>query len=151
MINELPTETKRGVSTAGNVIVGSLAAFGIIVSSAVLSVVVAGLLQWRSSFPDFIDDGLPLLVIAAGMVMAGRVAADVAARHAIWCAVGASLLTAAVGMVVEATTAAHGDALEPPQVAIAAVVVLLITGASAWAVQHRRRAHTQRLLSTAGP
>lgn len=127
-----------GTSTFGNVAIGSLAAFGIIVTSAVLGAVVAGMLQWRSTVPDLIDDGLPLAVIAAGLVMAGRVAADVAGRHGPYCAVGAAILTGAVGMAVETATSAHGDAIEPPQVAIAALTVLVVTGTAAAVVQRRR-------------
>lgn len=136
MTSSTPGTRRR--SAVGDVVVGSLAAFGIIVSGAVIGVVVAGLLQWRSSVPDLIDDGLPLAVMAVSMVMAGRVAVDVAGRHGLLCAAGAAVLTAATGAALAINTSTHGDAIEAPHVIIAALVVLVLTGATVRITQWRR-------------
>ncbi len=126
-------------STVANVVIGSLATFGVTVSGAMLAVVVAGLLQWKLTVPDLLDDGLPLLMLGGGMLVAGRVAVDVAGAAALWCAVGAATLTASIGALISATTSAHGDGIEPLQVLYASLIVLVAIGGSAWLIQRRRR------------
>ena len=69
-------------TSLGAVVIGSLAAFGIITSGAVLALVAAGFMQWRPGIPDLVDEGLPLLLLLGGMLLAGRVAVDVRAHSA---------------------------------------------------------------------
>jgi len=122
------------------VLTGSLAAFGIIMSGAVLALVAAGFMQWRPGIPQWVDDGLPLLLLLGGMLLAGRVSVDVAGSLGMFCAVGAAALVGLLGLMVVRDTAAHGDSIDPAQVGIAALVVLLLVGATASVVGwHRRR------------
>ena len=124
----------------GAVLIGSLAAFGIIISGAVLALVAAGFMQWRSGIPHYVDEGLPLLLLFGGMLLAGRVAVDVAGSLGIVSAAGAAALVGLLGLMVVRDTAAHGDSIDPAQVGIAALVVLLLVGGTAWVVNwHRRR------------
>jgi len=124
----------------GAVLIGSIAAFGIIISGAVLALVAAGFMQWRPGIPDLVDEGLPLLVLLGGMLLAGRVAVDVAGSLGIVSAAGAAALVGLLGLMVVKDTAAHGDSIDPAQVGIAALVVLLLVGATASVVNwHRHR------------
>ena len=124
----------------GAVLVGTLAAFGIVTSGAVLAVVAAGFMQWRSSVPRLVDDGLPVLILLGSMVIAGRVAVVVAGALGMISAAGTAAMVGVIGLVVVRETAAHGDPIDPPQVGLAVLVVMLVVGGSAWAVnRHRRR------------
>lgn len=119
---------------------GAAAVFGLLVSGAVLAVAVAGFLQWGPTYPAVLDDGLPLVVMAAAMLLAGRVAVDVAGRRGVLSAAGAALVVAVLGMTISKSSEAHGDGIEPVQVLVATVTVLVLTGGSAWFVAHRREA-----------
>lgn len=121
-----------------NVLLGSMASFGVTISGGVLALIVTGLLQWKTTLPGIIDDGLPLLMLVFGMLLGGRVAADVAGRAGVWCGVGAALLTVGLGMLLSNSTEAHGDAIEPTQVGLAGLVVLVLVGGTAW-LTHRLR------------
>lgn len=124
--------------TLATVLIGTLASFGITVSGGVLALVVAGFLQWKTQLPPIVDDGLPLLILGGGMLVAGRVAVDVAGRLGMLCAVGAAVLTGAIGLQISIATEAHGDAIEPLQVLIASLLVLAVVGGAAWVIRFRR-------------
>lgn len=124
----------------GAVLIGSLAAFGIITSGAVLAVVAAGALQWATNVPQLVDDGLPIVILLGAMLIAGLVAADIAGPLAMMSAAVAAATVGVLGLVVVKDTDAHGEAIDPLQVGLATLVVLLTVGGSAWAVnRHRRR------------
>lgn len=133
---------------ASVIVIGTLSGFGIIISGAVMALLLAGFMQWSGSLPSIIDDGLPLLLLAGSMLMAGRVVVDVAGRLQVWCVVGTAALVGALGMLFAQKTQAHGDAIEPLQVLLAMLVVLLLVGSSAWWVTHRRRRHHSRRLES---
>lgn len=118
-------------------LVGTAAAFGLAVSSGLTAVVVAGLLQW-ATLPPWLDDALPFVVLLLGLLLCGRVASDVAGRLGPWCGLGAGVLTTAIGLAVSAVSEAHGDGIEPSAVVMAAAVVTVVIGGSAWLI-HRRR------------
>ena len=123
----------------GAVVVGTAAVFGVLVSSALFAVAVAGFLQWGRP----LDDGLPLLVLGLGMLLCGRVAVDVAGSRAVLCALGAALLVLLLGLTVSRSSEAHGDGIEVFQVVVASLVVLVVVGAGAL-VGQRRRARRRR-------
>lgn len=149
MTNKFDNTSAAARPTTATVLIGSLAAFGITVSGAVLALAVAGFLQWKVHLPDLFDDGLPLLILAGGMLIAGRVAVDVAGRAGTLCALGAAVLIGAIGMEISITTEAHGDAVEPVQALYAAMLVLVIVGGSAWAITRRRQKASQAPAPTA--
>ena len=120
-----------------SVAIGTAATFGLAVSSGLTAVVVAGMLQW-GSLPGWLDDALPIVVLLLGLLLCGRVAADVAGARGPWCGLGAGLLTTAVGLAVGSVSEAHGDGLEVNEVAVAAAVVTVLVAGSAWLI-HRRR------------
>lgn len=127
----------------GAVVVGTAAVFGVLVSSALFAVAVAGFLQWGRPLAPFLDDGLPLLVLGLGMLLCGRVAVDVAGSRAVLCALGAALLVLLLGLTVSRSSEAHGDGIEVFQVVVASLVVLVVVGAGAL-VGQRRRARRRR-------
>jgi hypothetical protein len=128
----------------GSVVTGTAAVFGIIVSGAVLGVAVAGFLQWGPTLASALDDGLPLAVVGLGMVLAGRVAVDVAGRRGVLCTVGAAGIVTALGITLSRSSEAHGDGIEVYQVLVATAVVLVLSGGTAVFVAARRTRHTRR-------
>jgi hypothetical protein len=48
---------------------------------------------------------------------------------------------ALVGTVISRAGEAHGDAIDGWQIGVASSCVLVLTGGTAWWVQHRRRRH----------
>ena len=78
-------------------------------------------------------------------VLTGRVAVDIAGRAGIAGTVGSALVLLVLGLAISRSTEAHGDGIEPRQVLMAALVVLALTGSSAWWVSRRRRARGKRL------
>ncbi len=129
--------SNRGGAIA-TVLVGVIATFGVLMSSAVAAIVVAGALQWNHGVAHALDNAFPLVVLFLGMVLSGRVAVDVAGQRAITSVVGAAVIVAALGMAVSITSEAHGDAIEPLQVAVATLVVLVVVGSSSWLVSRHR-------------
>lgn len=125
----------RGVEST---LVGMIAVFGLLFGSAILAVVVAGMLQWGNLVP-WLDNAIPIVVLVLGMMLAGRVAVDVAGRGGVLCAVLAAGLVALVGALVSRASEAHGDGIEGWQIGIVSGCVLVLSGGTAWVVQRRRR------------
>jgi hypothetical protein len=123
----------------GDVLAGTAAVFGLLVSSGVGAVVVAGLLQWRPTLAPALGTGLPLAVLAIGLMLCGRVAVDIGGSRAILCVVGASMVVAGLGLLYSKSSESHGDGIEPLQVLVATLTVLLVVGATATLVSRRRR------------
>ena len=128
----------RWLRAVGDALVGMLAVFGLLFGSALVAVVVAGMLQWGNLAP-WLDNAIPLAVLGLGMMLAGRVAVDVAGRAGVLCTVLAAALVAVVGALVAVASEAHGDGIEGWQIAVASGCVLLLSGGTAWLVQRRRR------------
>ncbi len=134
----LAREAHEG-TTVGAVLAGVAATFGLVVSSGLLAVVVAGLLQWRN-LPVGVDNAIPLVVLGGGLLLSGRVATDVAGRLGPLCGVGAGLLVGTIGIAVSRAGEAHGEGIELWQIAIAVSVVSVLSGGGAWWVARRRSA-----------
>lgn len=124
------------------VVIGTLATFGVLMSTAVAAVVVGGLLQWDRGVAHALDNAMPLVVLFLGMVLSGRVAVDVAGRWALASVLGAAIIVAGLGLQVSKTNEAHGDAVEPWQVAVATTIVLVVVGPTAWLVKRQRARRT---------
>ena len=121
------------------VLTGTATVVGLLVSSGVLAVLVAGALQWTSSLSPFLDNLIPVVVLFAGMLLAGRVSVDVAGRRGPLAVVGAAVVVALIGWALSRSSAAHGDGVETQQVVLATLVVLLVTGTGAVVTARRRR------------
>jgi len=121
------------------VVSASVAVFGLMISSALLAVVVAGALQWGRVTP-WLDNAIPIIVLVFGLTLCGRVAVDIAGAGGVLATFGATALVALVGLSVSRSTEAHGDGLEPQQVLLAALVVLVLAGGTSVLV-HRHRRH----------
>jgi len=119
------------------VIAGAVAVFGLVISSTLVAVVVAGALQWMN-LPSWLDDGIPLAMLVSGLILSGRVATDVAGRFGPWCGIGAAILVGLIGSAVSVAGEAHGDGLEPAQIALAVLLVMVLTSGGAWWVSLRR-------------
>ncbi len=125
----------RGVPA---LLAASATTIGLLVSSVLISVVIAGALQWKS-LPSWVDNVVPLLVLVGGMVLTGRVAVDVAGRLGVWACLIAAVVVGLLGMTASNSSEAHGDGVEPTQVLMAIAAVVLITGGAAlWTVRRRR-------------
>jgi hypothetical protein len=120
------------------VVSAALAVFGLVISSALLAVVVAGLLQWGNLAPG-LDNAVPILVLVLGLMLCGRVAVDIAGSAGVLATVGAAGLVALVGLSISRSTEAHGDGVEPQQVLLAALIVLVLTGGTSMLMDRRRR------------
>lgn len=129
-------ESREG-TRVGAVIAGAVAVFGLVISSALVAVVVAGALQWMN-LPAWLDDGIPLVVLVDGLILSARVATDVAGRLGPWCGIGAAILVGLIGCAVSVAGEAYGDGLEPAQIAQADLLVMVLSSAGAWWVSLRR-------------
>ena len=129
---------ERRVGTWGSVVVAAVATFGVLVSAAIVAVVVAGGLQWSRSISPAVDNAIPVVVLVLGMLFCGRVAADIAGHRAVTSVVGTALVVAVLGLAVSRSSQAHGDGIEPWQVAIASLAVLVVIGGSAYLIVWRR-------------
>jgi hypothetical protein len=155
MTNALEQNDQRVTITPASrverILAATAAVFGLLVSGGVFAIVVAGLLQWGPAYPDWLDDGLPLLVLAIGMLLAGRVAVDVAGpRGGLLAALLAAVLLGVLGYAVSRSSEAHGDGVEVGQVLLAVLVVMLLAGGSAALVGRRRARRARRARANRG-
>lgn len=138
----IKTRRQRPAGTGvGATMIAAVATFGLVMSSTLVAVVVAGALQWLPALPPILDSALPLLTLIAGMALAGRVAVDVAQSRGVTAAAVAAVLVAALGLVLSGASEAHGDGVEAPWVGFAATCVFMVVGAAAWLVQRHRKPH----------
>ncbi len=137
MTRDEPSPDRRSPRRT-SVLTATAACFGLIVSGGVAAAVVAGLLQWTSSVSAWLDNLLPLVVLVLGMLLAGRVAVDVAGRLGAVATVASAVLVGLVGWSLSRTSEAHGDGIEPSQVVYAALGVAAVSTASAVLVIWRR-------------
>lgn len=128
---------RRHFAAVWSMVVGTLAVLGLLLASALCAVITAGAIQWLP-LPDWVQSSLSLCVLVLGLVLAGRVGVDVAARLGGWCTVAAAGMVGLAGGLVARVTETHGDGVEGWQVAAAVACVLVTTGGSALVVQHRR-------------
>ena len=131
----MSTHTHRRTSA----VVAAATVVGLLFSSALVAVVVAGSLQWTHGLSPLLDNAIPLAVIALGMMLAGRVSVDVAGPHGPLSVLVATAVVTAIGWSLSRSSEAHGDGIELQQVLAAAAVVLVLTGGSAVLTLRRRR------------
>jgi len=118
----------------------TFAAFGLMCTSAVLAVVVAGALQW-SSLPLWLDNTAPVIVLGLGLFFAGRITTDVAPGRGTHAALGAGALVVVIGLSLSWATEAHGDGVEAQHAVWAGVVAAAVGAAGARWAEHRRARH----------
>jgi len=131
----MSTHTHRHTSA----VVAAATVVGLLVSSGLVAVVVAGSLQWTHGLSPLLDNAIPLAVLTAGMVLAGRVSVDVAGPHGPLAVLVATGVVTAIGWALSRSSEAHGDGIEPQQVLLVTAVVLVVTGGSAVMTLRRRR------------
>jgi hypothetical protein len=131
-------------------ITAAVAAFGLVISSAIAAIIVVGLLEGIAAIPDVVPPSAAVAVFLGGLALTGRVAVDVDPDHPLR-AVGATAAVVAVGGFVAAqATESQGEALEPLTVATLAAGLFTLLAVSAVATKHVR--HRRALRSTeAGP
>ena len=122
--------------------VAAAACLGLLVSSGLLSVIVAGVIQWKKTVPEGIDDAIPLTVLGIGMVLSGRVAVDVAGRRGWIATVATAVVVGLIGFAVQTAGEAHGDGVSELQVGLAVAAVLVLTTGTALLVTRRRARKT---------
>ena len=120
-------------------ITAAVAAFGLVISSTIASIIVAGILEGSASIPDWIPPTAAIFVFLAGLGLTGRVAVDVDPDHTLR-AVGATAGVVALGGLLAAqVTESHGEVIEPSTVATLAAGLFVLLTVSAAATRHLRR------------
>jgi peptidoglycan/LPS O-acetylase OafA/YrhL len=128
-------------------ITAAVAAFGLVVSTAIASVIVVGLLEGISAIPDAIPPTAAVVVFIAGLALAGRVAVDVDPHHALRAVGATSAVVALGGLLAAQATESQGEAIEPVTVATLTVGLFALLAGSAIATRRLRRRSRRRLTS----
>lgn len=125
-----PDRTRRPVTAA-------VAALGLVVASALVALLVAGLFEGLAGAPGWLPETAAVLVFLGGLAVTGQVMVDVAGPHAIRSAIGVVVAVGLVGYMASRVTEAHGEGLEPTTLLIfvGGLGVLLISSILA---AHRR-------------
>jgi peptidoglycan/LPS O-acetylase OafA/YrhL len=119
-------------------VTAAVAAFGLVISSAIASIIVAGILEGSASIPDWIPPAAAIFVFVAGLGLTGRVAVDVDPDHPLR-AVGATAAVVALGGLLAAqVTESHGEVIEPSTVETLAVGLFVLLAVSAATTRHLR-------------
>ena len=125
-------------------ITAAVAAFGLVISSAIAAIIVVGLLEGVAAIPDVVPPGAAVAVFLGGLALTGRVAVDVEPDHPLR-AVGATAVVVAVGGFVAAqATESQGEALEPLTVATLAAGLFTLLAVSAVATKQLRHRRAMR-------
>ena len=126
-------------------ITAALAALGLIVSSALGALLLAGLLEGIASTPGWLPESAAVAFFIGGMGLTGQVCVDVADHHAISAVTAVTVLIGAVGWVASHVTEAHGEGLEPTTLFIAmGGLAALLVGSVAEAHRRQRRVAVRR-------
>ena len=125
-------------------ITATLAALGLIVSSALGALLLAGLLEGIASAPGWLPESAAIAFFVGGMGLTGQVCVDVADHHAIRAVTAVTLLIGAVGWVASRVTEAHGEGLEPTTLFIAMGGLAALLVASVAEAHRKRRASVRR-------
>lgn len=120
-------------------ITAAVASFGLVISTAIASIIVVGLLEGIAAVPDFIPPAAAILVFLAGLGLAGRVAVDVDPAHALRAVACTATVVAIGGIIAAQATESQGEALEPLTVVTLGVGLFVLLAASVLATHHRRR------------
>lgn len=135
------SESERPAGRAGTLeplLTATLASFGLMWATALLAVAAAGALQWVT-LPTRLDNAVPLVLLAGGLVFAGRVTAGVAPRQGTYASLAAGALVIVFGLSLSWATEAHGDGIEAQHAIFAGLTAAAISGASAFWMDRRVR------------
>ena len=110
-------------------ITAALAAFGLVIASAIGGLLVAGLLEGMARAPGWVPESGAIVFFIGGMALTGRVAVDVAGRGAIRAVTAVAVVIALAGWMASRVTEAHGEGLETTTLllAVGGLLVLLVT------------------------
>ena len=97
-----PDRTRRPVTAA-------VAALGLVVASALVALLVAGLFEGLAGAPGWLPETAAVLVFLGGLAVTGQVMVDVAGPHAIRSAIGVVVAVGLVGYMASRVTEAHGE------------------------------------------
>ena len=125
-------------------VTAALAALGLIVSSALGALLLAGLLEGIASAPGWLPESAAIAFFVGGMGLTGQVCVDVADHHAIRAVTAVTVLIGAVGWVASRVTEAHGVGLEPTTLFIAMGGLAALLVASVAEAHRKRRALVRR-------
>jgi hypothetical protein len=120
-------------------ITATFAALGLIVSSAIGALLVAGLIEGVAAAPGWLPETAAIAFFVAGTGLTGRVCVDVADGHAMRAVVAVTVLIGSVGWLASRVTEAHGEGLEPTTLLIAMAGLAAMLIASVRRVHRRRR------------
>ena len=135
------SEPERPAGRTGTLeplVAATLASFGLMWATALLAVVTAGALQWVT-LPAWLDNAIPLILLAGGLVFAGRVAAGVAPQRGTYASLAAGALVIGFGLSLSWATEAHGDGIEAQHAIFAGLTAAAISGTSAFWMDRRGR------------
>ncbi len=125
-------------------ITAALAALGLVVSSALGALLIAGLFEGIASAPGWLPESAAIAFFIGGMALTGQVCVDVADHHAIRAIATVIVLIGAVGYLASRVTEAHGEGLEPTTLLIAMAGLAALLLASVAEAQRRRRSALRR-------
>ena len=125
-------------------ITATLAALGLIVSSALGALLLAGLLEGIASAPGWLPESAAIAFFLGGMGLTGQVCVDVADHHAIRAVTAVIVLIGAVGWAASRVTEAHGEGLEPTTLFIAMGGLAALLIASVTEAHRKRRSAVRR-------
>lgn len=119
-------------------ITATFAALGLIVSSALGALLLAGIFEGIASAPGWLPESAAIAFFVSGMALTGQVCVDVADTHAVRAVASVTVLIGAVGWMASRVTEAHGEGLEPTTllIVVAGLAALLVASV---AEAHRRR------------
>ena len=121
-------------------LIAAFATLGLVVSSALAAVLLTGLAEGIRPLPDPAATLTGLIVFAAGMALAGRVAVDVGGNHALPAVALTATLVLLGGWVASSVTESGGEGLEFSTVVELAGGLAILLGVSVLG-HHRRAAH----------
>ena len=125
-------------------ITAALAALGLIVSSALGALLVAGLLEGIASAPGWLPESAAIACFVGEMALTGQVCVDVADHHAVRAVASVTVLIGAVGWMASRVTEAHGEGIEPTTLLIAMAGLAAPLVGSVAEAHRRRRSRVRR-------
>ena len=117
---------------------------GLIVSSALGALLVAGLLEGIASAPGWLPESAAIAFFVGGVALTRAVCLDVTNHHAIHPVASVTIMIATVGWIASRVSEAHGEGLEPTTLHTAMAGLAALLAGSVVEAHRRRRSRVRR-------